>query len=335
MVWLNRKHMEIGHSPGFPPKQDPRVLAEKLINRDLRESENEGVGQSLEKTFHLADFFVDTDDRPGCSTAIHRFVELLYGNPFLTPSRGEYAMYHANAAKARSSDPSRQVGCAIAAEDGSIVAVGTNDVPKAHGGLYWEGDKPDGRDFAVGSLGSRDARQREILEELVSMALRAKNDGAGARRGEMTASEIVQKMMQDPAFRHSKFNVIDVGRPVHAEMDAITTAARRGTRVQGYDLYTTTFPCHNCAKHIVAAGLASVRFIEPYPKSIAGGLYPDSIAVDDQGPDQEGKIPFVPFVGVAPKRYLDFYAGAGRKANSERLSGWNLSGARSQFARPF
>ncbi|MDN3612645.1 hypothetical protein QWZ16_23945 [Vibrio ostreicida] len=26
------------------------------------------------------------------------------------------------------------------------------------------------------------------------------------------------------------------------------------------------FPCHNCAKHIVASGIKRVVYVEPYPK---------------------------------------------------------------------
>jgi len=320
----------------FPPHSDPTKLARELIDRDLRESETEGLGQALGQTFHLADYFVDSDDVPGCEVAIRRFVELLFGNPFLTPSRAEFAMYHATAAQLRSADLSRQVGCAIASTDGSIVAVGTNDVPKAGGGLYWEGDVPDGRDFVFYSARARTDRMREILVELVAHALRAsKRTGfPGPRAATASANIVVTGMLEDPGFKSLRFNVIDLGRAVHAEMDAITTAARRGVSIVGCDLYTTTFPCHNCAKHIVAAGLKSVRFIEPYPKSIAEDLYPDSITVDPPGGQQDGKIPFSPFVGVAPRRYSDFYKATSRRGVSGEPTKWSLAGSRSRFARP-
>src|SRR5205807_7486580 len=75
-------------------------------------------------------------------------------------------------------------------------------------------------------------------------------------------------------------NSIEYFRAVHAEMAAIVDAARRGVPICDAVLYTTTFPCHDCAKHIVAAGIQRVVFIEPYPKSLAPELYLDSIAVD-------------------------------------------------------
>src|SRR5579871_385409 len=62
-------------------------------------------------------------------------------------------------------------------------------------------------------------------------------------------------------------NVIEYGRCVHAEMAAIVDAARRGVAIAGCTLYTTTFPCHECARHIVAASIRQVVYIDPYPKS--------------------------------------------------------------------
>jgi deoxycytidylate deaminase len=72
----------------------------------------------------------------------------------------------------------------------------------------------------------------------------------------------------------------DYIRAVHAEMAAITDAARHDISITGCTLYTTTFPCHDCAKHIVASGIRRVVYIEPYRKSLVQEFYPDSIAVD-------------------------------------------------------
>lgn len=78
-------------------------------------------------------------------------------------------------------------------------------------------------------------------------------------------------------------NVIEFGRDAHAEMEAIL-AARAGISVKGRDLYSTTFPCHNCAKLIISAGINRVVYIEPYPKSLAIELHGDSISVGEKRP---------------------------------------------------
>jgi hypothetical protein len=49
-------------------------------------------------------------------------------------------------------------------------------------------------------------------------------------------------------------SVGEFGRTVHAEMAALLDTAKRGVPVDGCTLYSTTFPCHNCTKHIAAAG---------------------------------------------------------------------------------
>lgn len=59
----------------------------------------------------------------------------------------------------------------------------------------------------------------------------------------------------------------------HAEMAALMSCARSGGSPVDGTLYCTTFRCHNCAKHIVAAGIRSVVYVEPYPKSKAKDLY--------------------------------------------------------------
>lgn len=71
-------------------------------------------------------------------------------------------------------------------------------------------------------------------------------------------------------------------------------------------LFCTTFPCHLCARHIVAAGVREVIFIEPYEKSRALELCGDSISVEPSEPSPT-RTNFKAFVGFAPRRYLDFF----------------------------
>ena len=77
----------------------------------------------------------------------------------------------------------------------------------------------------------------------------------------------------------------------------------------GPSRYTTTFPCHNCAKHIVAAGIRRVVYVEPYPKSRALDLHDDSITLTGEA----GKVRFEPFSGIGARRFIDLF--------SMRLSG--------------
>ncbi len=51
---------------------------------------------------------------------------------------------------------------------------------------------------------------------------------------------------------------------VHAEQNAVSDAARRGSPLDGAVAYVTHFPCINCAKIFAAAGIAEVRYRHDY-----------------------------------------------------------------------
>src|SRR5205814_10484559 len=102
--------------------------------------------------------------------------------------------------------------------------------------------------------------------------------------------------------------ITEYGRAVHGEMEAILTCARLGISVHGNYLYVTTFPCHNCTRHIIASGIRRVYYVEPYPKSKAHYLHSDAMCFDEDEAARKGKIPFLPYVGIGPRRYLDFFS---------------------------
>ncbi len=51
---------------------------------------------------------------------------------------------------------------------------------------------------------------------------------------------------------------------VHAEQNAVSDAARRGSSVEGCVAYITHYPCINCAKILAAAGIAKIKYHEDY-----------------------------------------------------------------------
>lgn len=51
---------------------------------------------------------------------------------------------------------------------------------------------------------------------------------------------------------------------IHAEMNAITFAARNGARLEGAGLYSTVAPCLACSKAILGAGIREVVFLADY-----------------------------------------------------------------------
>ena len=95
-------------------------------------------------------------------------------------------------------------------------------------------------------------------------------------------------------------------------------------------MYCTTFPCHICAKHIITSGLKKVFYIEPYPKSKAEELFSDFIAVDKQ--ETNDLIDFNPFVGIAPRRFMDIFSWGERKKDDGSLLDWNQTEANPRFS---
>lgn len=296
--------------------------AERLINRDEQEVD-ESMGQNVSKVFHLADFFIDVDH--GMEDSVKRLVELFLGNVFITPTRTEQGMFLAHASSWRTASLQRQVGAVITTQDGDVIAVGTNEAAKPNGGLYWEGDNPDFRDFQYGSEINDVMKHRMFLDVI----RRVVSSGMTFSKTHPLASEdnpqkIANWLIENGHMENARIlNVIEFGRCVHAEMAALMDAARRGVSVGDSYLFSTTFPCHECARHIVAAGIRKVYYIEPYPKSLVDALYPDSIRIEGQETDD--LVNFVPFVGVAPRRYQDVFkmGDQNRKKLVEHAKSWN------------
>ncbi len=104
-------------------------------------------------------------------------------------------------------------------------------------------------------------------------------------------------------------DLTEYGRVVHAEMEALLSCARTGRSTVNATLYCTTFPCHNCAKHIVAAGIERVVYVEPYPKSKALEFHDDSIVTSGESAlDGRGLVRFDAFVGIGPRRFFDLFS---------------------------
>ncbi|HTV01051.1 MAG TPA: anti-phage dCTP deaminase [Luteitalea sp.] len=329
-VRVSRLAEVIARSHHSPSIEMFREHAERIVVRDYEDASNPD-GQRLRDTFALADVFVRADDPRSLREQIRRFINLLFGHPFHTPTRDESGMFLAHAAALRSAALPRQVGAAITTPDGSIIATGCNDVPKAGGGLYCEEDANDKRDHVRGwdfSDVARSDMTADLLRRLRQAGWLAKH--VADESPEALVSAALDKT--GPLRGSQMASVVEFGRVVHAEMDAITDAARRGVRTQGAHLYTTTFPCHNCARHIVASGLSRVVFIEPYPKSRALELHQDAIALEPRLSD--GRVGFEPFVGIAPRLYAPLFRMTKRKESDGRATAWHPSQAGPKLSAP-
>lgn len=300
--------------------------AADIVTRD--DKQDDDFGQNTRDAYPKADYFVDLSSphlEVGGPHRVGRFLDLLFGHPFHTPSHDEYAMYLASAASLRSSDSNRQVGAAIVrlqrhgsghTQNADLVAVGMNEVPRGGGGLYWDTDSPDNRDQALARAGDD---RPQIIKRAALVELLERMGQQGLIHPDKAAAPpefIAQALL--PHLKKTQFmDIGEFGRTVHAEMAALLDAARRGVAVDGLTMFVTTFPCHNCAKHIIAAGIRRVVYLEPYPKSRASLLHGEEMTLESSDTQAHpDKVGFAAFSGIAPRQYRPLFSMSHRGGSS-------------------
>lgn len=300
---------------------------EQLIDTDSGEEFDHG--QSVRDTFPRCDFFLRVDYSvvgPSEGKAVaqigektRRLFDLVFRTAVITPTTDEAAMYAASSAARNSACLSRQVGAAVTSANGEVLSVGWNDVPQSGGGLY--GKPPQSarvikfrEDNANAELDERcfvqtggkchnDAEKKAIAEKVVESLIKS---GVLA---DAVRSRAIEAISSDTRVK----DLIEFSRAVHAEMHAVLGASRvAGDRVIGGKIYVTTYPCHACARHLIAAGISEIHYIEPYRKSLATKLHRDAIT---ESAEPRGKVQLLQFDGIAPRRFIEIFEGGSRKAN--------------------
>ena len=332
-----RRIARISEKYGKPAPKEIKAFMDRDADADKK------YGQHVADAFHLADYFVDnTEDRGDVRTSnpswdvvenLSRLVKIVTHAELVRPTVAETAMYHAFSAQMQSACLSRQVGAAVVDSTGNVLATGTNEVPKAGGGVYGETFEKESKDSRCAFFKDpadrycRNTRsQNTIIEELITSLKEQFKDKPEFQNLISERSGTISS-----ALRKTRVGgLLEFSRAVHAEMDALLSAARKGVSLVGTRLFVTTFPCHYCARHIVAAGVDEVQYIEPYPKSQALKLHEDSIQIVHSGwyppsqfsqrklieelnasnisthesePVKEARILIRPFSGVAPRLY--------------------------------
>lgn len=285
-------------------RPEMRSLATQLISRDEQDAENLEYGQRVRETFSNANAFVEISRGHSSEKEIKRLVGLLFGRPFIAPTRQEQSMFTAWSAAFRSTAFGRQVGAALTNPAGDLIATGTNEVPAPGGGEYWEGDTPDHRDFRH----QADFNQQTTLQVIANMfdglnkAGWLKDEWSQKGAGELARTALDKSSTPaGPLSGRRVRDIIEFGRIAHAEMSAISSAARRGIPTQGATLYTTTYPCHMCGRMIINAGIERVIYVDPYPKSMVPSMYGDMIS--ETLSDKDSHVIFQRFVGIAPSLF--------------------------------
>lgn len=313
--------------------------------------EESSYGQKTRETFELADFFIHDSNPNARRNSIVRMLEILFGHPYKTPTFDEYAMFTAFTSGLRSADLSRQVG-AVIARDEEILAMGSNECPRAGGGVYWPivnsetwevYDSEKGRDYMRGedsnvveknrivdsvveNIVDNDGYKKLTVEQTQAISVAIQNTKLGdLTKYDQIADSVIANIVDSDSFnklteeqteairvavQKSKLrDITEYGRVVHAEMDALLSCARNGISCREATIYCTTFPCHNCAKHLIAAGIKRVVYVEPYPKSKAPQFHDEAICMGVRKSRSRGDlVHFQPFIGVGPRRFISLFS---------------------------
>lgn len=323
----------------YPDAGEARISG--FMRRDSKA--DQAFGQRTSDAFHLADFFVENSENRfvereeaepevvhGNAQAenenwtlpdeLSRLVKIISHSEIVRPTIAETGMHHAYSAQLRSACLSRQVGAAIVGKDGTVLATGTNEVPKAGGGVYEETFDSTIHDHRCAYQNDRycsNTREQGIIADQIlkdiSDVLDLTEESAAAVKSRLRAGRLK--------------GLLEFSRAVHAEMDALLSAGRAKADVVGARMYVTTFPCHYCARHLISAGVDEVQYIEPYPKSLAFKLHSDAIQLiakdwippseaaaqiesdplmkdsDKESILKKSRVLFRPFAGVAPRMY--------------------------------
>jgi cytidine deaminase len=306
--------------------------AQNLIDIDDRE-EGKEYGQNVSATFPMADFFAvldapsEEEGRSQFDSACRRFLSLLFSKPKVHPTNEEFLMFQAHAASYQSADRGRQVGAVIASLEGSVISVGRNDYPRVGGGVMptasYEREEEVSRNIIGDTVQNILDRLRPILSEDFSKKMPREQKGAA-----MTL------------LRDSKlFGMNEFNRMVHAEMSALSDAAMRGVAIRNQVMFCTTFPCQNCAKHLIACGIRALYYMAPYPKSLVKDMYSDeydelpmlplsSPALRKRMAETDrSRFLIFTYLGVAPRRYVQLFTMPLRKLPDGTTPDWDPKAA--------
>ena len=182
----------------------------------------------------------------------------------------------------------------------------------------------------------KEMKRKEIISEMFKRL--HKKGWLGPSKSKLDPRTLAEMALKKGGvlYRSEVMSQLAMERSVHAEMAALTDAARRTIAVGGCYLYTTTFPCQNCAKHIIASGIAKCVYVEPYPKSRALELHNDALLTEHVDAAEETKKTVLePFMGIAPRQYLDLFTPIQRMSESGEMISFNPQTAKPKMKSQF
>lgn len=275
-------------------------VTHNLIKKDFTEmeSEQESNGQQVSKLFHLSHYFFNLDNTQiQINKEIKKFLSLVEGNNKEYPTQDEFGMSLAFQVSVRSNFPNnRHIGAAIISPYGEVISVASIRAPcsSSNTTLHDQSQIQDGYKI-----------YKDKIEKWKNF-LKSEDLTNNLKPEELNTLKDISTFFKES---------LDFHPCTHAEIAAIIDAAKLGISVRDASLYTTTFPCHLCAKEIINAGFSKVIYLEAYPKSKNKELYPKLIDFDPTY--SSSLLPFSFYSGVGPKRFMYVYSTKNKKKVTE------------------
>lgn len=258
-----------------------------LVARDLKETDE--FGQNILRTFPMADVFLDLER--DVTAQASQVVDLLFDSPeSRPPTEAEFSMMLADVASTRSPELGLKVGAALMNATGKVVGLGHNAHPNADEVPQFDLSTTDIVELVADTIS-------RLPESVLTPGARAEF----AQDPDAFATTLLAGPLEKSRLR----DLTEFQRPVHAEMNALLAALQTQAQTAGGTMYVTAYPCHHCARHLIALGL-DVTYLEPYPKSRAESMY--GAAVGEH---------FHAFTGVAPRRFPQLFAVTGDRKDAK------------------
>lgn len=282
-------------------------------------NENIDYGQQVDKCVYLSDVLInnDSDIKKELFDKIDSYLTRIQGKSYVYPIPTESIMTQAYCESMKSHCVKRKVGAVIVGEDGIPMVSTYNDVPypeepceNKYGMCYRDKVKID----LIKKLKKCPSCGTDIQQDITCPKCKNIihiNDLAptcSQCKLDLDLDSLFMCKNKDCGIRIIKEFVgkrMEVCRALHAEERAIIQLGKLGMSLKPSDitLYTTTFPCPQCANKIVGLGIGKIVFVEPYPTKESKDLLEDSL----------GKNNIDKFEGVKARAYFRIYDRAREK----------------------
>ena len=229
-------------------------------------NEETKYGQQVELCLDKADILVNNQIEvplPDFQKKILDYADLVLGTKRRSATQTEILMSMAFASSHSSKCLKRHVGAIVVDTRGQVVGVGYNENPL--------GTNPCVEEPTYDHQCYRDIIRNAHFEDLATRGARCPKCGQPLthKTGPPWRCEACAKGGRKTNLESFFFpdRAMSWCTAVHAEVSAILAAAERA---RNGTLYTTTFPCFQCAEKITQVGIKSVYYSEAYPDPHSG-----------------------------------------------------------------